>query len=276
MNITENINRFKLYLYEEEKSQNTIEKYMRDIRAFFEYLGHGELTKQAVLEYKKYLSEVKAISSANSMIASINSYFRFLDKQELCVKYFKIQREAFCPAEKELTKEEYKRLVSTAKKRGNERLSLIIQTICGTGMRVSELRYITVENLKRGEIRVNCKGKIRTILLVKKLKKMLLDYTRKNGIKKGIVFKTMGDKPVSRTSIWRDMKALCEESGVSKEKTFPHNLRHLFARVFYSLEKDIAKLADILGHSSINTTRIYIVTTSKEHRHKMEQMRLIV
>lgn len=275
-NINSNLIAFETYLYEEEKSKNTIDKYMRDISVFLKYIGSNELTKQMVLEYKKYISETKAISSINSMLAAINSFFRFIGKNELCVKYFKSQRKVFCSEEKELSREEYIRLVNTANKKGNERLSLIIQTICGTGMRVSELQFVTIEALKYGEITVTCKGKTRTILVVKKLRKLLLDYARKIGVKSGLLFKTANGKPVSRTSIWRDMKALCVEASVQPEKVFPHNLRHLFARIFYELDKDMAKLADILGHSSINTTRIYIVTTSRDHRRKMENMRLII
>ncbi len=267
---------FENYLYEEEKSMNTIGKYIRDVRAFFEYIGNCPLTKQTVLEYKKYLSEAKAITSANSMLASINAFFRFIGKIELCVKYFKIQRDAFCSEEKELSREEYLNLVNTAQQKGNERLSLILQTICGTGMRVSELQYVTVEAARAGEIKVRCKGKTRTILIVKKLTRLLLNYAKKQGIRTGIIFVTSKGSPVSRTSIWRDMKKLCADAKVSHEKVFPHNLRHLFARAFYNMEKDIAKLADILGHTSINTTRIYIITSSSEHRRKMENMRLVM
>lgn len=272
----EKIVSFEIALREEEKSLNTILKYLRDTRAFFAFLRDRELSKDAVLEYKAYLGETKAVTSANSMIASLNAFFRFIDKRELCVKSFRAQRDVFCSEEKELSKEEYFRLVNTAKKCGNERLNLILQTICGTGMRVSELKYVTVEAVNCGKISVRCKGKTRTILIVKKLRQLLMGYVKKQKIRSGMVFVTKSGKVVSRTSIWRDMKALCRHAGVSPEKVFPHNLRHLFARVFYGLEKDIAKLADILGHSSINTTRIYIITTVKEHRRKMESMRLII
>ncbi len=275
-NMNSNLISFENYLYEEEKSQNTIEKYMRDIRAFFEYVGENEPTKQMILQYKKHLSDTKAITSANSMLASINAFFRFIGTPHLCVKYFKVQREVFCSEEREMTREEYFRLVNTAKRKGNDRLYLILQTICGTGMRVSELQYVTVEAVKFGEIKVRCKGKTRTILIVKKLRQLLLDYAKKRGILTGMIFVTSTGKAVSRTSVWRDMKKLCDDARVSHEKVFPHNLRHLFARIFYGLEKDIAKLADILGHSSINTTRIYIITSSNEHRRKMELMKLVI
>lgn len=216
-----------------------------------------------------------AVRSVNSMLASLNAFFTFTGHTELKVKALKLQREVFCPEEKELTKAEYMRLVNTAEKR-DKRLSLIIQTICGTGIRVSELQYITVESVKRGEAVVNCKGKTRTIFIVKELKRKLLKYVSERKIKTGCIFITKNGKPVSRSNVWREMKALCKEADVNSSKVFPHNLRHLFARVFYSLEKDIAKLADILGHSSINTTRIYIVSTGDEHRKRMERMRLVV
>ena len=191
------------------------------------------------------------------------------------VNAIKLQQEVFRPDEKELTKEEYERLCTAAEKKDNERLSLIIQTICGTGIRVSELVNITVEAVKKGEATVSCKGKIRTIFIVKALQKKLLFYARKQNISNGPIFITRNGNPMSRTTIWREMKAICKEANVNPQKVFPHNLRHLFARVFYAIEKDIAKLADILGHSSINTTRIYIISTGKEHRQRMERMRLV-
>ena len=192
------------------------------------------------------------------------------------MKTIKIQQQVFCPEEKELTRAEYMRLVNTAKAKHNERLCLILQTICGTGIRVSELQFITIEAAKRGEATVSCKGKTRSVFIVRELQKKLLRYAAEQGIESGCIFITRGGKPVSRTNIWREMKALCGEADVNPNKVFPHNLRHLFARVFYGIEKDIAKLADILGHSSINTTRIYIISTGTEHRKRMENMRLII
>ena len=191
-------------------------------------------------------------------------------------KSIKIQRQIYCPEEKELTKAEYMRLVNTAKQKGNERLNLILQTICGTGIRVSELQYITVDAVKNGEAIVSLKGKTRSVFIVKDLKKKLLRYAAEQGITSGTIFITRTGRPISRTNIWREMKSLCVQAGVNPQKVFPHNLRHLFARVFYGIEKDIAKLADILGHSSINTTRIYIMSTGNEHRRRMENMRLII
>ena len=270
------IQKFEFYLKNEERSAATIEKYMRDVRFFSSFVCDKELTKQTVLEYKRKLGETYAVSSANSMIAAVNCFFRFCGWHDLCVKQFRMQREAYCSEEKELTRAEYIRLLEAADAKHNKRLNLIIQTICGTGIRVSELQYITVEALKRGEATVNCKGKNRRVFIVHELKKKLLRYVREQGIHAGAVFVTKSGKPVNRHCIWRDMKALCEQAHVSPGKVFPHNLRHLFARTFYRLEKDIAKLADILGHASINTTRIYIVTTGVEHKRKMEHMRLIL
>lgn len=268
---------FSAYLKSEEKSENTIEKYLRDVRAFSVYLNGDEITKEAVIAYKsKLLSMNYAVRSINSMLASVNGLFSFLGWADLKVKSIKLQRQIYCSEEKELTKAEYMRLVNTAKQKGNERLNLILQTICGTGIRVSELQYITVEAVKCGEAIVSLKGKTRTIFIVRELQKKLLRFAAEQGISSGTIFITRTGRPMSRTNIWREMKGLCEQAGVNPQKVFPHNLRHLFARVFYGIEKDIAKLADILGHSSINTTRIYIISTGNEHRKRMENMRLII
>lgn len=267
---------FEFYLRNEERSVATIEKYMRDVRFFASFVCDAEIDKQKVLDYKGKLGETYAVSSANSMIAAMNCFLRFCGWHDLCVKQFKMQREVYCSEEKELTRAEYIRLLEAANAKHNERLNLIIQTICGTGIRVSELQYITVEALHNGEAIVNCKGKNRRVFIVPELKKKLLRYVKEQGISTGTVFVTRGGNPVSRHSIWKDMKELCEQANVSPSKVFPHNLRHLFARTFYGIEKDIAKLADILGHASINTTRIYIVTTGAEHKRKMEHMRLII
>lgn len=268
---------FKRQLIEQEKSKATIKKYLRDIQVFVAFIGGNEVTKETVMAYKDtLLSENYTVRSINSMLASINSLFSFLGWEECKVKTIKLQRQIYCPAEKELTKAEYMRLVQTAKQKGNERLNLLLQTICGTGIRVSELQFITVESVKQGEAVVLLKGKTRSVFIVKELQKKLLRYAAKHRISSGCIFVTRTGKPMSRTNIWREMKALCTDAGVNPSKVFPHNLRHLFARTFYALEKDIAKLADILGHSSINTTRIYIMTTGAEHRRRMENMRLIL
>lgn len=268
---------FEKYLYQEEKSENTIQKYLHDVRAFMIFAGESEIAKETVIAYKnKLINENYAVRSINSMLASLNSLFAFLCWSDCRVKSIKLQRQVYCPEEKELTKAEYIRLVNTAKQRGNERLNLILQTICGTGIRVSELQFITVEAIKTGEALVSLKGKTRSVFIVKELRKKLLRYTAEQGIKSGTVFITRTGKPMSRTNIWREMKNLCAQANVNPSKVFPHNLRHLFARTFYGIEKDIAKLADILGHSSINTTRIYIISTGTEHRRRMENMHLIV
>ena len=267
---------FKEHLILGERSVATIQKYIRDVKAFTAHVQNSAITKEIVIAYKKYLQENYAVRSVNSMLASINSLFSFFDWSDLKVKSLKLQQQVFCPEEKELTKAEYTRLCRTAERRHNERLCLILQTICGTGIRVSELQYITVEAVEHGEAVVNCKAKTRSVFIVKELRQKLLRYAAEQNIKSGIIFVTRTGKPISRTNIWREMKALCVEANVNPEKVFPHNLRHLFARVFYGIEKDIAKLADILGHSSINTTRIYIISTGTEHRQRMENMQLII
>ena len=267
---------FEFHLKNEERSSATIEKYMRDVKFFASFISDSEIDKQKVLDYKSKLCEDYAVTSANSMIAAMNCFLRFCGWHDLCVKQFKMQRKVYCSEEKELTRAEYVRLLEAAKAKQNDRLNLIIQTICGTGIRVSELQYITVESLKNGEAIVNCKGKNRRVFIVTELKKKLLRYVQEQGINSGAIFITRRGKPVSRNSIWKEMKSLCNQACVSPSKVFPHNLRHLFARTFYGIEKDIAKLADILGHANINTTRIYIVSTGAEHKRKMENMRLII
>lgn len=269
------IETFQNHLLQEEKSTATMEKYLRDVRAFLVFSGQAAITKDLVMAYKQALVEKNyAVRSINSMLASLNSLLGFLGWGDCKVKSLKIQRQTYCAEEKELTKAEYLRLLEAS--RNQPQLNLIMQTICGTGIRVSELKYFTVETVRRGEIVVSCKSKTRTILLPGKLKKLLLEYAKKNKIQSGAVFVTRNGKPVNRSNIWAQMKRLCEIAGVKPSKVFPHNLRKLFARTFYGIEKDIAKLADILGHSSINTTRIYIMTTGTEHRRKIERLGLVV
>lgn len=273
---TSMIGDFKNYLHSDEKSKNTIEKYLRDISVFCNYAGTKEISKTATMEFKAWLADQYEIASANSMIAAVNSFLRFLGWMDCCIKQYKVQKNTFCAEEKELTKAEYIRLVNTAKQNKNERLNLILQTICGTGIRVSELQFITVEAVRKGEATVSCKSKTRTVFIVRELQKKLMKYIQSKNITAGCVFVTKSGNPMNRCNIWREMKSLCVQAGVLPGKVFPHNLRHLFARTFYNLEKDIAKLADILGHSSINTTRIYIITTGAEHKRKMEKMQLII
>ena len=271
----EQLRAFSDYLYQEEKSAATREKYLRDAKVFCVYAGGMPVTKELVLAWKKKLvDDGYAVRSINSMLASVNSLFAFLGWGECKVKGIRLQRQTYCAEEKELTKVEYQRLLEASKK--NEQLNLVLQTICGTGIRVSELRYFTVEALRHGEITVNCKSKTRTILVPGKLKKLLLEFAKKRRIRTGAIFVSRSGKPLDRSSIWRQMKRLCQAAGVKASKVFPHNLRKLFARTFYGIEKDIAKLADILGHSSINTTRIYIMTTGVEHRRKIERLGLVV
>ncbi|MBQ7378964.1 MAG: tyrosine-type recombinase/integrase [Clostridia bacterium] len=270
------INCFVQYLQEQERSEKTIEKYVRDIRCFAGFIGQEEIEKQSIIAYKSYLAKNYAVTSANSMIAALNCFLRFCDRHDLCVKQFRIQRQVYCPEEKELSRAEYLRLLEAAKTKCKKQLYLIIQTICGTGIRVSELEYITIEAVQRGEAVVNCKGKNRRIFIVSELKKKLIRFANEKGIGTGPIFITRNGRPISRHYIWKEMKSLCRMARVEASKVFPHNLRHLFARTFYGIEKDIAKLADILGHASINTTRIYIVTTGTEHKRKMEHMRLIL
>ena len=271
------IQKFNTHLLEEERSAVTIEKYNRDIAALQRYAEGQEISKAIVIAYKQHLIEKGyAERSINSMLAAINSLFQFLEWYDCRVKAIKLSPEIYRPDEKELTQKEYERLVNTAMKQGKEKLALILQTICGTGIRISELQFITVEAVKRGEAKVRCKGKTRKVFIVDDLKTLLLDYIRKNHIQSGSVFLSKTGKPMNRTTVWREMKSLCKAAKVNPSKVFPHNFRHLFARVFYKMEKDIAKLADILGHSSINTTRIYLVATGKEHRRKMERLGLII
>lgn len=271
----EDIARFRRYLIREEKSPATVEKYVRDVSALYDYLSGRQVTKELTVSYKKKLiSDGYAVSSVNSKIVSINSALQFLGWEDCRVKTIKIQRQTYCPEENELTKAEYYRLIQAS--RDNVRLCLLLQTICGTGIRVSELQYFTVENVSRGEVTISCKGKTRSILVPGALKKKLIKYAGKNGIKNGVIFRTKNGNPMNRSNIWAEMKKLCVRADVKPGKVFPHNLRKLFARTFYGIEKDIAKLADILGHSSIETTRIYIMTSGVEHRRKIERLGLVV
>ncbi len=267
---------FEDMLINDEKSSNTISKYKRDLFVFLQFANNREITKTLLLEYKATLEETYALTSANSMIAALNSFLKFIGWPDLCIKQFKIQRAIYCSENNELTKQEYISLVHTAEKRQNKRLSLLIQTVCATGIRISELKFVTIEAVRCGEAVVSCKGKSRKVFLVSALCKKLLRYAKERHITSGAVFVTRSGKPVNRSNIWREMKALCRQAGVNSCKVFPHNLRHLFARTFYTIERDIAKLADILGHSSINTTRIYIVSTGREHRRQINKMCLII
>lgn len=269
------IEMFENYLVENEKASATVEKYVRDVGMFFDWLRKEDVSKAKVLEYKKILVEKYSPASVNAAIASLNCFFDFAHKGEMKIRGLKIQRKIFENREKELTKAEYERLLYAAKAKGNKRLYYLMQTICSTGIRVSELRFITVESLKKGHVRISCKGKMRVVILPKELCNILIKYTKERGIKKGPVFVTKSGKPVDRSNIWSDMKKLCNEARVDVRKVFPHNLRHLFARTYYSIQKDIVRLSDILGHSSINTTRIYTIETGDIHRRQIEKLGLL-
>lgn len=265
---------FREHLFCEEKSETTIEKYMRDVFSFFKFAAGRKVTKEMTVAYKQLLIEKNyAVRSINSMLAGVNSLLKFLAWDDCKVKSLRVQRQTYMTEEKELTKAEYLRLLQASK--NQHQLNLVIQTICGTGIRVSELRYFTVEAIERGSVVIQCKNKTRTILIPGKLKRMLLDYSKKEKILSGTVFITKYGNPLDRSNIWSQMKALCRTAQVNASKVFPHNLRKLFARTFYKIEKDIAKLADILGHGSIETTRIYIMTTGQEHRRKIERLGLV-
>ena len=269
------IKNYQEYLTEEEKSRSTIEKYIRDISAFEKWVGDMELSKIKVLDYKKELVEKYTPATVNSILAALNSFFDYNEWYCLKVKSLKLQHALFCQKDKELSKHEYERLLKAAKDKRNERLYLIMQTICSTGIRVSELKYVTVEAVKQGQAVVKLKGKIRVVIFTKELCKVLKRYAEERGINEGIIFITRTGKAVDRYSIWKSMKKLCELAGVNSKKVFPHNLRHLFARTFYGIQKDIVRLADILGHSSVNTTRIYTIENGDMHRLQMHKLGLV-
>ena len=273
---TEIIEAYKNYLVIEEKSQSTIDKYLRDVREFAEWLGDREFDKTVVLTYKTELTERYAPASVNTILSSLNSFFAFNEWYELKVKTLKIQKQIFASDEKELTKAEYERLLKAAKSKKNERLYLLMQTICATGIRVSELRHITVEAVFRGRAEINCKGKRRTVFIPSQLCQILKGYIREQKILSGSIFVSKNGNPLNRSNIWTDMKKLCKSAGVSEKKVFPHNLRHLFARTYYSLQKDIVRLADILGHTSVNTTRIYTMESGEVHRKQIQKLGLLL
>ena len=266
---------FRIFLINEEKAQATICKYLHDIADFQIWLVNRDLSKTMVLAYKAYLCEYYAPASVNAALSSLNSFFNFMEWFDLRVKNLKIQKQIFASTDKELTKEEYDRLLQAAKQKKNERLYFLMQTICSTGIRVSEVQYITVDAVKRGIAEIHCKGKHRQVFLPKQLCQILKQYIKEQKIKSGSVFVTKNGNPLDRSNIWSDMKKLCKAANVSEKKVFPHNLRHLFARTFYNLQKDIVRLADVLGHSSINTTRIYTMETGEIHRMQIQKLGLL-
>lgn len=270
------IQKYLDYLQEQERSAHTISKYAHDLNALLAYL-HGEpLTKTALIGWKAQLVDALAPTSVNSMLVAVNGFLQFCGWPELRIKLLKIQKAVFLDESKELTREEYTRLVNAAKMQENERLALVIQTICATGIRVSELRFITVEAVRIGRAEISNKGKRRIVFLPAALRKLLTAYLHKQGKVSGMVFTTRTGRPLDRSNIWKDMKALCQTAGVDPKKVFPHNLRHLFARMFYAIDHDLSRLADILGHSSINTTRIYTAECGSIHAQQVERLRLIV
>lgn len=259
----------------EEYSTATIEKYLRDIRAFYRFLPEPkQLSKEKTIAYKQKVEKSYAVRSANSMLVGVNRFLKYIGEESCCVKLFRIQRTIYCEQDREMTREEYMRLVEQAHKKGDHRLAMIMQAICCTGIRISELPYIDITAVKKGCAKVSCKGKVRTIFLPKKLCQALSSYCKKNGIHKGSIFVTRGGKNIDRSNIWRAMKNLCEGCGISSQKVFPHNLRHLFAITFYNMKRDIVRLADILGHASVETTRIYTVTSGRDHNRILSRMNL--
>lgn len=262
------------YLLSEERATATVEKYVRYAGHFAMWLGERELSKELLVKFKTTLCG--AVATVNGVISAVNSLLSFLGRSDCRVKQLRVQRQTYRSEERELTKDELYRLILTAERNGNERLARAIESIAATGIRVSELRYFTVEALREREVIITSKGKTRTVMLTKNLTAKLRQFAKKRGIKSGPIFITRSGKCLSRTQLWAEMKALCKRAGVEETKVFPHNLRHLFAVVFYRLHKDIAKLADLLGHSSINTTRIYLIETGKEHRRQLEAMRLVL
>lgn len=272
----EQLRQYEAYLHQEELSGNTVKKYGRDLRAFFSYLSGRELNRDTVLEWKEHLNSVHAPASVNSMLAALNSFLEWSGRPELRVKPLRIQHEIFIKPEKELTQDEYVRLVRVAECKQNQRLSLVLQTICATGIRVSELQYITLEAAKTGRAMVDCKGKTRTVFLPGDLSRALRDYCRRHSIVSGVIFCTRSGRPLDRSNIWKEMKALCDSAGVETGKVFPHNLRHLFARTYYRLEKDLSRLADLLGHTNVTTTRIYTMESGVEHARQLNRMGLVL
>lgn len=272
----ERIKKYAAHLREQERSAATIEKYVHDLTALAVFLAGRPISKGALLEWKETLIENYAPASVNTKLAAVNSFLTFCGLNDLRLRKLKIQKALFLSEDKELTKTEYVRLVKAAEQAENERLSLVIQTICATGIRVSELRFITAEAVQMGRAEVANKGKRRAVFLPDRLRKLLKSYLQKQKITAGAVFVSRNGKPLDRSNIWRDMKALCESAGVAPGKVFPHNLRHLFARTFYSLEKDLSRLADILGHSNVSTTRIYTAESGAVHARQIGRLGLVV
>ena len=267
---------YKIYLQFAEKSQNTVDKYMRDISKFVEWSGDSDISKKLVIAYKQYLEQNYKPDSVNSMLVALNGFFVYMGWADCKVKVVKTQKNHICAREKELTARDYERLVRTARRQGKERLALIIETIATTGIRISELQCVTVGAVKSGKVEIACKGKHREVYLVHDLRVKLLRYCKKEHVRTGSVFVSKYGNPLNRSNIWAEMKRLGKDAGVDVRKVFPHNLRHFFARTYYKMHKNIAWLADILGHSSINTTRIYTATTEAHHIKMLEELKLVI
>lgn len=267
---------FEDYLRHDEREESTIEAYLRSLTRFAEWADGRAVTKELAMEWKAALSEAgyRPIS-VNAMLAAVNKFFTCMGREDCKVKYLKLQRQMFRKSEKDLSKEEYHRLVQAAHEKGDLRMELILETICATGIRVGELKYITVEAVRAGVAEIALKGKIRTILLPHRLCRKLQKYAKQQKIASGKLFLTQDGLPVSRQSIWTRMKALCEAAGVERSKVYPHNLRSLFARSFYGSCHDVVRLADVLGHSSIETTRIYLMSTGKEYLRQLDKLGLV-
>ena len=267
---------FEDYLRHDEREESTIEAYLRSLTRFAEWADGRSVTKELAMEWKAALAEAgyRPIS-VNAMLAAVNKFFICMGREDCKVKYLKLQRQMFRKSEKDLSKEEYQRLVQAAHEKGDLRMELILETICATGIRVGELKYITVEAVRAGVAEIALKGKIRTILLPHRLCRKLQKYAKQQKIASGKIFLTQDGLPVSRQSIWTRMKALCEAAGVERSKVFPHNLRSLFARSFYGSCHDVVRLADVLGHSSIETTRIYLMSTGKEYLRQLDKLGLV-
>lgn len=270
------IDEYCTWLHGCEKSKETILRYRHHLCLFMNYLNGRSANKEIVIMWKGALRGNMAPVTVNGALAALNGFFNYCNWGDCKVKFLKISRNTFCSENKELSKAEYKRLVKTALDKGNERMALLLQTICSTGIRVSELPYITVEAAVKGKAEVDCKGKVRTVFLTRQLSQMLIRYAQKQHIKSGMIFITRNGAALDRSNIWRDMKALGSEAGVAREKIYPHNLRHLFARSYYDSEKDLSRLADILGHSSVNTTRIYTMESGYNHIRQLEGLKLLV
>ena len=266
---------FARQLGEEERSPATLEKYLREVRQFAAFLGGREVTRELAAAWREELSAHQSPATVNGKLTALDRLLAFLGWEDCRVKHLRVQRQLFRDSARELSREEYARLVETARRLGRGRLSLLMETICATGIRVSEVRYITAEAVREGRTEIALKGKIRTILLPGKLSRKLEKYARQKKITSGELFLTRSGRPMSRKQIWAEMKGVCRAAGVAPSKVFPHNLRHLFARCFYRVSRDVAKLADVLGHSSIETTRIYLISTGAEHARTLDQLRLI-